>query len=162
MEENKPKKEEDSPDKGVASSKEEENSPEKGVVSSKKEETISKEEDKGSKNEAQKLYRIHIGRTLRKLLRHKNMTTAELGKMIGYNNSAVSKMLRKPYLHSKVMLDISNALQHDLFQYLYQPGELPANKQLMQENEQLKKEMQALLKEIKYLKKINSLMEKGE
>jgi predicted transcriptional regulator len=131
------------------------------TTSSNKETDGSKKETINAKDETQKPYQIHIGKTLRKLMQHKNISTAKLGKMIGRDKSAVSKMLLKPYLHSKVMLDISKALKHDLFQYLYQPGEWPANKQLLQENEQLKKEMQILIKENEYLKKINGLMEKN-
>lgn len=155
------------PKKEIKTSEKETEGSEKDTAGSKKETKVPenepavlKKETISSKKATPKQYKIHIGKTLRKLLQHKNVTTSELGKVIGRNKSAVSKMLRKPYLHSKVMLDISNALQHDLFQYLYQPGEWPANKQLLKENEQLKKEMQILIKENEYLKKINELMEK--
>ncbi len=119
------------------------------------EEQSAKNAEKPVKNAG---YEIHIGKTLRKLLRRKSLSTKELGDMIGLDDSSVSRMLRKKYLHSKVMLDISSALSHDLFQYLYQPGEWPANKALQKKVEKLEHENGELKKELQYLKEINEML----
>jgi len=125
--------------------------------SSENEEKHAEKEEKYSNKEG---YEIHIGKTLRKVMQRKGISTIELGKMIGRDDSAVSKMLRKPYLHSKVMIDISSALGHDLFQYLYQPGEWPANKALKQQVQELEKENETLKKENELLKEVNALLKK--
>lgn len=110
----------------------------------------------------EKIYEIHIGKTLRKLLKSRGLSTAQLAGKINVAQSSVSRMLHRKYLHSKTMLDISRALDHDLFQYLYQPGEWPANKALQQQTQKLEKENDQLKQENTMLKKINSLLEQNE
>lgn len=101
---------------------------------------------------------IHIGKTLRRLLEKQGTSSVALGKRIGRSERAVQAMLRKKHLHSKVMVQISNALKHDIIRYLYQPDLLPANQALQKKAEALQHENEELKKELKYLKEINTML----
>lgn len=103
-------------------------------------------------------YEIHIGKSVRKLLKNQGVSPAELGERIGKGRTTVYAMLRQKYLHSGLMVKISEALKHDIIQYLYQPDELPSNKKLLQKVEELEHQIETLRQENNYLKELNQLL----
>lgn len=101
---------------------------------------------------------IHIGKTLKRLLEKQGVSPEELGERIGKGRTTVYAMLRQKYLHSGLMVKISEALKHDIIQYLYQPEDLPGNKKLQQKVEEMEHEIETLRKENNYLKELNTLL----
>ena len=100
----------------------------------------------------------HIGDIIEKLLRQKPMSVSELATEIKYTPQAVYRMLKRKMLHPFLLEEISKALNHNLFQYVYQPS-----KEWVQQNEgeklqNLRKENDDLKKENAYLREINELL----
>lgn len=100
----------------------------------------------------------HIGKTLKRIIKEKNISAEELGKLIGRSNPAVYRMFRKEHLHLKLLEKISLAIGHDMFQYLSQPAETTSEEKqkiisLQKENDELKKEIIFLREVILALKK---------
>ncbi|MBI4932009.1 MAG: hypothetical protein HY841_14720 [Bacteroidetes bacterium] len=103
---------------------------------------------------------IHIGNTIEKLLRQKQMSVRELATQINYTPQAVHRILKRDLIDPYLLEAISKALDHNLFQYVYLPP-----KEIIQQNESdeikiLRKEMEDLKKENGYLKEINELQKK--
>lgn len=103
---------------------------------------------------------VHIGSTLKKLLKQKKISHPAFAKMMGISARSVRRMLRKKYLHAATMAKISEVLEHDIIRYLYLPENLPGNPALKQQVEELQKEMKALKEKITDLKEINALLRK--
>jgi len=103
---------------------------------------------------------VHIGKRLKEILRHKQLSAARLGKMIGKSNFAVYSMFGKQYLHAALMKQLSEALSHDLFQYLYEPGQMPADREMQQKIQQMQQEIASLKKENEMLSEMNMLLKK--
>jgi len=103
---------------------------------------------------------VHIGNTLKKLLKQQKITHPAFAKMMGINERSVRRMLRKKYLHAATMVKISELLNHDIIRYLYLPQELPGNTALMQRVEALEKEVAGLKKENEMLSELNRLLKK--
>lgn len=94
----------------------------------------------------------HIGNMLKQVLREKNLSAEELGRLIGRSNPTVYDMFRREQIHPKLLKKISDALGHDMFQYLYTGGDAPAERNLKQKIAELEKE-NAYLKEIVRMQK---------
>ena len=104
--------------------------------------------------------RVHIGYTLGRLLLKLEVTPAMLAASIGVKAWSVRKMLKKKFLHARLLVRISEALQHDVVRYLYLPEHLPGNSALREKMKSLETENELLRKENSYLKKINAFLEK--
>ena len=103
---------------------------------------------------------VHIGYTLGRLLKKLNMSTADLGHMLGISRQSARIMLKKKYLHAATMVKISEALRHDVVRYLYLPEDLPGSPALKERVEELEKENEGLKKEVVMLQKLVKLLEK--
>jgi len=95
----------------------------------------------------------HIGKTLREILRQKNLSAESLGQLIGRSNQTVYDIFRRDHIHPKLLKKISEALGHDMFQYLR------AEENSAQEKTMLEK-ISALEKEIEFLKEIIQSLKK--
>ncbi|MBI4930640.1 MAG: helix-turn-helix transcriptional regulator [Bacteroidetes bacterium] len=96
----------------------------------------------------------HIGKTLRQILRQKNLSAESFAQLIGRSNQTVYDMFRREHIHPKLLEKISAALEHDMFQYLRENGDSPAEKKLMEKISRLEKENEQLKNENAYLKEI--------
>lgn len=104
---------------------------------------------------------LHIGKTLRMLLKQKSVSAQQLAEKLGVQERSVQRMLKKKYLHGKLMVDIGRALDHDIIRYLYERDERPANPALEKRVEELERENEGLKEKVKMLEKLVKLMEKG-
>jgi len=104
---------------------------------------------------------VHIGSTLRKLLRAKRISTSRFGELLQINERNARAMLKKKYLHAATLVKISEVLKHDVIRYLYLPENLPGNPALQQQVAALEQENQQLKQENTMLKKINTLLEQN-
>lgn len=104
---------------------------------------------------------VHIGSTLRKLLRAKRISARQFAEMLGINERNTHRMLKKKYLHAATLVKISKVLEHDVIQYLYLPENLPGNPALKQRVEALEKENEGLKEKAVMLEKMVKLLEKG-
>ena len=104
---------------------------------------------------------IHIGSTLKKLLKQQKISHPAFAKMMGMNERGVRFMLRRKYLHAATMVKISEVLSHDIIRYLYLPENLPANAGLQKRMQEMEKEMETLKKENVMLSEMNRLLKKS-
>ena len=104
--------------------------------------------------------KAHLGKTIKKILEQRNMTGYDLAKMIDRDHRTVYDMLKKKYLHTRLLEKISIALEHDLFQYLYDPENLPGNKVLEQQLVEQQTQIQQLKNENKTLKDVIEVLKK--
>lgn len=102
----------------------------------------------------------HLGKILRQLLKEKSMTAKQLGGMIDRDYRSVCDMFRRQHLNTELLEKISQALNHDMFQYLYDAGSSPADKKLQEKLSELEKQIQQLQTENGYLKEIVRLQKK--
>lgn len=100
----------------------------------------------------------HIGNIIEKLLRQKPMSVRELADEINYTPQAVHRMLKREMLHPFLIETISKALDHNLFQYVYQPSNEMVRQNESEKLKNLRKENDDLKKENAYLKEINELL----
>jgi len=100
----------------------------------------------------------HIGNIIENLLRKKPMKVRELAEEINYTPQAVYRMLKRKMLHPFLLEAISKALNHNLFQYVYQPSKEMVRQNESEKLQNLSKENDALKKENAYLREINELL----
>jgi len=105
---------------------------------------------------------IHIGYTLMRLLKMQGVPVTEFAHKMSINPKSAHAMLKKKYLHAATMVNISEALQHDIIRYLYLPENLPGNAGLIKSMEEMEKEMKALKKENEMLSEMNRLLKRGK
>ena len=91
-----------------------------------------------SKHTENKKYTIHFGYMTRKVMKYKNVSVTSLSKELGITKSTLSYHLRKRHLNSEMIYRMSKILDHDLFQYLYQPEEPPFNRKYLKQIEELR------------------------
>jgi len=103
---------------------------------------------------------IHIGYTIGRLLTKLQLSATTLATLLGISRQSAHSMLKKKYLHAATLINISEALQHDVIRYLYPPEHLPANPKLKERVEELEKENEGLKKEVVMLEKMVKLLEK--
>ena len=104
---------------------------------------------------------VHIGNIIRDYINQKKISPVQFAKMIGKNPIVISRILNKPYLHCKLLLQISQALNHDFLQYYG----VETSEKLKKENDDMRLNMQQLEREIEmlknendYLKQINKML----
>ena len=105
---------------------------------------------------------IHMGYTLKRVLTRLELSTTDLGALLGITQQSAHAMCKKKYLHAATLVKISEALNHDVLRYLYRPEHLPGNAALKERIKLLEKENEQLKSENDYLKKINALLEKSK
>ena len=104
---------------------------------------------------------IHMGYTLKRVLTRLELSTTDLGALLGITQQSTHAMLKKKYLHAATLVKISEALNHDVLRYLYRPKDLPGNPALKQRVEELEKENEGLKEKVVMLEKMVKLLEKG-
>lgn len=109
---------------------------------------------------------MHIGKMIREKLQEQKISTPRFAKMLGKHENSVRAMLKKGQLHCALLKAVSDALEHNYFQY-YVPEMFVAEQQLKEDviavKEKLKqcKEKTEVLKiENAHLKEIKELLKK--
>lgn len=92
---------------------------------------------------------VEIGAIIKKILKSQGLTQKKLGILINRHDKTVAGILNRKTIDTALLLAISNALQHDFFQYYY------ANEPLKSFREA---ELSSLHKEIEVAK--NTIIEK--
>lgn len=105
---------------------------------------------------------VHIGHTLGLLLKKLGLSSTDLCNLLGVSRQTAQRMLRKKYLHARLLVRISEVLQHDVVRYLYLPEDLPGNAALKKQVEELEKENERLKKENKMLEEMNVLLRREQ
>ncbi len=82
--------------------------------------------------------------------------------MIGKDHRTCYNILLRRHLNTRLLLDISRALNHNFFALLQKAAGLPPDPKTVDEEEKLSKENEALRKELAYVKRINELLERGK
>ncbi len=101
---------------------------------------------------------IHIGYTIRQVLGTLKLPTTTLATLLGITQQSAHAMLKKKYLHARLLVRISEVLQHDVVRYLYLPDDLPGNKALKVQVEKLEQENAALKEKVEMLEELSQLL----
>jgi len=98
---------------------------------------------------------IHIGEIIRNYLETKKISSPAFAKMLGMHRDGVARIFYRKHFHSKLLLQISQALNHNFFQY-YVPEMVQEEKK---KNEELQGHLLKLQTENDQLKTKNDFLE---
>ena len=101
---------------------------------------------------ADKEYKVFIGRKIKTVLRIRNMKVKQLAGALGTSESGTFRMLKRRQINTELLMKISAILKHDFFQYFQPEPDLPGRHKL--EKEKLEIRVQQLEKENKLLRKV--------
>ena len=106
---------------------------------------------------------IHIGQIIKKRSKEKRISATELAGIINTSKQNVYGIFKRNSVDTEQLLKLSNALDHNLFQYYIDEfekktakGKIRKSEDTMLEN--CKKELKSAKKEIEYLEEINQLL----
>jgi len=135
-------------------------------------------------NERMKFESFHMGATVRRIMKEKRITTADLARALNTHYNVIWKLLQKPELSVYRLQRISLRLGYDLCWYVLSDEKKAYYKKIQEqlsqrdgqaeeiaglkaalaeqkkEHENREKEIEALRQENEYLKKINRMLEK--
>lgn len=106
----------------------------------------------------------HMGRAVKKVARQQGYNATTLAPLLKMSASPMSKVFRRPFLHSVLLLRLCNALDYDFFALLCRCSKEPPFetseyevriKELERENTSLRKENGMLQKMVELLEKKN-------
>lgn len=102
---------------------------------------------------------IHIGKKIKDVMIDRRMRASEFAERIGLKPGGISRLFARKELHCRQLSKISEALDHDFFQYytIQDAG----GRALVEQVRELKEVNESLYKENGYLKEINDLLKKN-
>ncbi len=103
---------------------------------------------------------IHIGKIIRDYVDAKKISSPAFAKMLGQHPDGIARIFYRKNMHSKLLLQISQALNHNFFQYYVADPqqEKKKNEELEQKLLQLQNENTQLKTENSYLKEMYFMM----
>ncbi len=100
-----------------------------------------------------------IGNTIKKYCHHNHIPITTLASKTKYKTSSMHRLLSKSDISVNTLMAISQALNHNFFQYLWHDKTIPTKEEtiaLHQENSQLKQQLSQLTHENSLLQKLLS------